>query len=518
LAWRGDALEAIWIAVAYLLGLTVSYLKVPPLVGYLAGGLALFGMGATASELLHDIGHLGVLLLLFTIGLHLRFRSILRLEVLGAGSLQLIISAILFTAAGLAFGLDITAAVILAIALGFSSTVLAAKTLEARSELEAYHGRIAIGILILQDIVAIVLLAFSGLGAPSPWALLLLLIPLARPLLLRLLAASRHDELLLLYGLLLALGSGALFESLGLSGELGAVAAGALLAGHPQADELAEKLWGLKEAFLVAFFLEIGLAGVPSIGGIVLALGLLLFLPLRTMLYFFLMVALKLRARTGFMVGISLTSYSEFALIAGAPAASAGLIPESALLVLALTVVLSFVVGAPLNRVVHPLYSRLESRLVRFERPTDHPDETPRLLGSARSLVFGMGRTGLAAYNALTEQGKRPVGLDSDPGKIEHHRREGLRVLYGDAEDPELWEQLDFDRLDTVILTVPDFEARLHAVEGLRSHGFGGVISTLSMFPEEEEPLREAGADIIAHPLSEAGTGLVEQSLRLETG
>ncbi len=486
-------------------------------MGYLGGGLALFGMGATASDLLHEIGHVGVLLLLFTIGLHLRFRSIIRPEVLGAGTVQLAISAVLFTAVGLAFGLDITAAVIIAVALGFSSTVLAAKTLEARTELEAYHGRIAIGILILQDIVAIVLLAFSGLGAPSPWALLLLLIPLARPLLLRLLAASRHDELLLLYGLLLALGSGALFELLGLSGELGAVAAGALLAGHPQADELAEKLWGLKEAFLVAFFLEIGLAGVPSIGGILLAVGLVILLPLRTFLYFFLMVALKLRARTGFMVGVSLTSYSEFALIAGVPAASAGLIPESALLVLALAVVLSFVLGAPLNRVVHPLYSRLESVLLRYERPTDHPDDTPRLLGSASSLVFGMGRTGTAAYTTLAEQGGRPVGLDSDPGKIEQHHEVGRRVVYGDAEDPELWQHLDLDRLDTVILAVPDFEARLHAVEGLRKHGFAGVISTISMYPEEEEPLRVAGADLIAHPLNEAGFGLAQQSIELQT-
>lgn len=503
---------------AYLLGLTVSYLKVPPLVGYLGGGLALFGMGATTSGLLHEIGHLGVLLLLFTIGLHLRFRSILRLEVLGVGTAQIAISAVLFTAVGLAFGLDAIAAVIIAIILGFSSTVLAAKTLEARSELEAYHGRIAIGILILQDIVAIVLLAFSGLGAPSPWALLLLLIPLARPLLLRLLAASRHDELLLLYGLLLALGSGTLFELFGVSSELGAVAAGALLAGHPQADELAEKLWGLKEAFLVAFFLEIGLAGVPSLGGILLALGLLLFLPLRTFLYFFLMVALKLRARTGFMVGVSLTSYSEFALIAGVPAASAGLIPESALLVLALAVVLSFVLGAPLNRAVHPLYSRLEAILARYERATDHPDDAPRLLGSARSLVFGMGRTGTAAYAALTERGERPVGLDSDPGKIEQHRHDGRRVIYGDAEDPELWEHVELDRLDTVILAVPDFEARMRAVGSLRKRGYGGVISTISMYPEEEGPLREAGADLISHPLSEAGFGLAEQSLRLQTG
>jgi predicted Kef-type K+ transport protein len=511
-------LEAIWIAVAYLLGLAVSALKVPPLVGYLGGGLFLFGVGASASNLLHELGHIGVLLLLFTIGLHLRFRSIIRPEVLGAGAIHLAVTAALFTAVGLAFGLGLTAAALIAVVLGFSSTVLAAKTLEARNELESYHGRIAIGILVLQDIVAIVLLAFSGLGAPSPWALLLLLVPLARPLLLRLLSASRHDELLLLYGLLLALGSGALFESVGLSSELGAVAAGALLAGHPQADELAEKLWGLKEAFLVAFFLEIGLAGLPSAGGILVAVGLLLFLPLKGLLYFFLMALFGLRARTGFMVGVSLTSYSEFALIAGVPAASAGLIPESFLTVLALAVVLSFVVGAPLNRAVHRLYSRLEPWLVRYERATRHPDEAPRLLGSARSLVFGMGRTGTAAYEALTERGKRPVGLDSDPGKIEQHRNAGLRVVYGDAEDPELWEQIPIDRLETAILAIPDFEARMHAIEGLRKRGFAGVISTIGMYPEEEEPLREAGADLIAHPLSEAGFGLAEQSLNLQVG
>ena len=140
---------------------------------------------------------------------------------------------------------------------------------------------------------------------------------------------------------------------------------------------------------------------------------LLLLLPLKGILYFFLMTLFELRVRTGFVVGTSLTSYSEFALIAGAAMTGAGLIPNSIVVVLALTVVLSFVVGAPLNHAVHSIYSRLESLLLRFERATGHPDEAPRLLGSARSLVLGMGRTGTAAYEALTERGMRPVGLDS---------------------------------------------------------------------------------------------------------
>ncbi len=127
-----------------------------------------------------------------------------------------------------------------------------------------------------------------------------------------------------------------------------------------------------------------------------MALGILLFLPFRTALYFFLMVLLKQRARTGFAVGTSLTNYSEFALIAGVPEASAGLILEATVLILALVVVLSFVWAAPLTYRAHSLYSRLEPLLLRFERGGKHPDDAPQVLGSARSLVFGMERTGTA--------------------------------------------------------------------------------------------------------------------------
>lgn len=499
------------------MGLAASALRLPPLVGYLAGGFALFAVGFESTELLHEIGHIGVLLLLFTIGLHLRIKSILRPEVLGVGAIHLTFSAGLFALVVLAFGTGFTAAVFIAIALGFSSTVLAAKTLEDRGELDSYHGRIAIGILILQDIVAIGLLAFSGLGAPSPWALLLLAIPLARFPLTHLLAASKHDELLLIYGLLLALGAGALFEEVGLSSELGALAAGALLAGTHQADELADKLWGLKEAFLVGFFLEIGLAGFPTLAGLAFALFLVVLLPIKSVLFFLLSVLFNLRARNAFMVAVSLTAYSEFALIAGAAAVAGGLIPESSLVVLALAVALSFVVSAPLNRAVHDLYTRFEPILCRFERDVRHPDDTPQILGSARSLVFGMGRTGSAAYANLKDRGGHPVGLDSDPTKIEEHRAQGRRVAYGDAEDPEFWENLNLEKLERVILTLPDLEARVQAVQGLRRRGFEGVISTISMYPDEEESLQEAGADIIAHPLVEAGYGLAEQSFQLGT-
>jgi glutathione-regulated potassium-efflux system ancillary protein KefC len=107
------------------------------------------------------------------------------------------------------------------------------------------------------------------------------------------------------------------------------------------------------------------------------------------------------------------------------------------------------------------------------------------------------------------------LGIGSDSAKIEQHRRVGRRVVYGEEEDQEVWRNRGLANLETVVLTLPEFEARIRVVEALRGHGFGGVISTISQFPEEEEPLRQAGADVIAHPLSEAGFGLVEESLKL---
>src|SRR5699024_9842664 len=153
-------------------------------------------------------------------------------------------------------------AVFLGLGLAFSSTVFAAKALEEKSEIGAFHGRLAIGILIVQDLVAVGMLVIAEGGALSLWTLpFLLCIPLLRSPLKHILTWSGHSELLLLYGLLIALGGSHAFGSMGLSTELGALIAGMLLADHTRAKELSKTLWGLKEAFLVGFFLQIGLNG-----------------------------------------------------------------------------------------------------------------------------------------------------------------------------------------------------------------------------------------------------------------
>jgi len=503
------------VGAAYALGLLVSRVGLPPLVGYLGAGFVLWGFGYQKSTLLAATADVGVLLLLFTVGLKLRFASLVRMEVLGVGGIHLVLFALLLGMMTLLLGWGPNAALFVGVGLAFSSTVLAVKLLDDRRELSTFHGRIAVGILVLQDLIAVGLLAYAGVKNPSPWAFLLLALPLLRPVVGWILEKSGHDELLLLYGLGLALAGASLAGSLGISPELGALLMGAALAGHPQTSELSRTLWGLKEAFLVAFFLQIGLMGLPAATSLPLALGFLLLLPLKATLFFALFVAFGLRARTAFVTSASLSSYSEFALITSLAAVEGNLLTESSSQLVGLVVAVSLALAAPLNRSVHGLFQRYESFLLRFERKGRHADDEPTSLGGAQWLVVGMGRTGGAAYKMLERQGYRVLGLDADEGKLEAHRAKNRQVRYGDAEDPELWERLDLSGLTGVLLTLPDIEAKVRAIQGLKLRGFSGTIAATSYHREEDPLLEQAGATLISHPFAEAGERLAERALGL---
>ncbi len=502
--------EAIWISFAFGLGLLVKSVGLPPLVGYLAAGFVLSGISAAtdvtieATDVLAHIAHLGVLLLLFTVGLKLKLKSIISREVIGGSLLHFGITCVVFTP-GLYLLMDLEwqTAFVLAIALSFSSTVLAAKVLETKRELRAFHGRVAIGILIMQDLIALVVMSVAAGEAPSQWALIVFGLPLLRPLLYKLLDASGHDELLVLLGLLLALVLGGLgFEAVGLSSELGALVFGAMLANHPRSQELAKSLWSVKEVFLVGFFLQIGIGGLPDSDALIFAVVAALVLPLKGVLFFFLLLLFRLRARSGFLSALSLTNYSEFGLIVASVALPEWLIP------LAISVSLSFVISAPLNRYAHSLYERLGSSLERFESRTRHPDEQPVSLGKTKVMVMGMGRTGTAAYDWLSESEPDLIGLDSDPAKTRKHQNEGRNVVFADAEDNTFWQGLHMPELKAVVLAMSDIEGKLIAARMLRHKGFTGYIVAHTMYTDEARKIREAGADEAYLTMSETGVAL----------
>ena len=507
-------IEAVWLTFAFTLGMLVRSVGLPPLVGYLAAGFALsatdklIDLPLQNGKVLEHIAHLGVLLLLFTVGLKLKLKSLVRPEVIGGGLLHFVITTGIFTPAlWLLANLDLRTSALLAVALSFSSTVLAAKVLEAKKELRAFHGRVAIGILIVQDLIALLVMSIAAGKVPSAWALLVFLLPLLRPLLYRVLDSSGHEELMLLFGLLLALAAGGYgFESVGLSSELGALLFGALLANHPRSKELSDSLWGIKEIFLVGFFLQIGIGGLPDGQALVMALVLSLVLPLKGLLFFFTLLLFRLRSRSAFLAGLALTNYSEFGLILASVALPEWMVP------LALAVALSFIVSAPLNRVAHPLYESLAARLHPFERNLRHPDEQPISLGNARILIMGMGRTGAAAYDHLRTVEPELVGLDSDPAKMQGHIDCGRSVFFADAEDPVFWERLGMPAVKAVILAMNDIEAKILAARNLRRRGFEGLIVAHTAFRDEADAICAAGADRAYLTFSEAGVGLAEHT------
>jgi len=323
---------------ALVAGLAATALRLPPLVGFLVAGFVLHGAGVPELPALDTLADLGVALLLFGIGLKLDVRVLVRREVWLTAVLHMSVTAALSLAylavlaligIGLLDGQDWRALLVIGFALSFSSTVLVVTVLEDQSSSRSRFGRTAVGILVIQDVAAVLFLTLAKASPPSPWAMLLiLLLPAAWPM-RRLLRQLGHDELMPLFGVALALGPGyALFEAVGLKGDLGALVIGLLLADEPRADELSKALFSIKELLLVGFFLSIGFTGVPSSADLLLAGLLLLLIPLKSLGFVALLWWQGMRHRTSVLAGTALANYSEFGLIVIVVGASAGFVSE----------------------------------------------------------------------------------------------------------------------------------------------------------------------------------------------
>ncbi len=501
-----------WISIAFIAGLLVQRLSLPPLIGYLLAGFALSTVSPGDHELLQQLAHAGVLLLLFSVGLKLQLGNILQKAVFTGTLLHLVANiALIVPPLYFLLGMEIRSSLLLAVALSFSSTVVAAKILEAKRELRAFHGRLAIGVLVVQDLIAVLVLSMAGEQTPSPWAALLLLLPLTRPLLIKILEMSGHEELLLLFGLVMALVVGGYgFEIVGLSSELGALLCGVLLANHAKASELAKSLWGLKEIFLIGFFLQIGMAGLPDLQALVYALLLTLFIPIKGLLFFLVLLLFNLRARTAFLTGISLATYSEFGLIVANMGVKQQWLDNYWLSVFAVAVALSFAIASPITRFGHTLYSRYGRRLKVFESIKKHPDELPINLGNSHVLIMGMGRVGTGAYDMFSQRKLRVIGMDSDQNKVRSHLHEGRRVVYADAEDPGLWQGISLEGINAVLLATPDFEANRMAAVQLRQKGYRGLIASTVLYREQTQKILDAGADVVYNYYDQVGFGFAE--------
>lgn len=519
-------MELLWIGVAFVLGFLAKRLGQPPLIGFLGAGFALEALGFRPDASLDELADVGVLILLFTIGLKLDVRSVVQPVVWGTTVVHMGLTTLVL--GGLACGVGAfgvapfsslapSGCAVLAFALSFSSTIFAVKLLEERDDTNSVYGKVSVGILVVQDLAAVVFMAASADAPPSPWALaLLLLIPL-RPLFHRILTASGHGELLVLAGVAATLGGAGLFGVLGLKADLGALVAGVLLGGHPKSNELSKSLYGLKDLFLVGFFLTVGLTGLPTVTSFVVALVMVLLVPLKGVLLLWLGTRFRLRARSAWFSTVALTQYSEFGLIVGAVAVKAGYLPSSWLVTIAIALSASFLLSSFLNDRGYDLYRRTRATLARLERPERLPAEEAVDARDAQVLVFGMGRVGQGAYDELVRDTDLVVvGFDLDADTVAANQEAGRRVVVASATDADLWQRLhvDRDRVQLVILALSSVSDNRTAIQQHRAERFPGLICATTRYEDEAAIMREAGADAVYNVLAEAGSGLAQHAVQ----
>ena len=443
---------------AALIGALALWLRQPLIIAFILVGIlegpAVLGW-VTAADQIDLLAKIGIALLLFVVGLKLDLRLVRTLGPLAVatGLGQMTFSAGVGYLAARGFGMESVAALYVAAALAFSSTIIVVKLLSDKREIDALHGRTAVGVLIVQDVVVIAALltltAFdSGSDAAGPWesaatilakaTVLLVALGLAMryalPALLHRLAASQ--ELLVLFGIAWAVALAAGADAMDFSKEVGAFLAGVSLASTPYREALSARLVSLRDFLLLFFFidmgagLDLGLLGAQAGAAVVLSLLVLLGKPLIIML---ILGALGYRSRTGFLTGLSLAQISEFSLILVALGVGLGHIDSETASVITLVAILTIALSTYLTLYAQPLYERVGSWLTMFERQMPHPEETAHEPGTSQApdvILFGLGRYGGEIARRLRDRRWNLLVIDFDPYVVASGRQEGLNIRY----------------------------------------------------------------------------------------
>jgi Kef-type K+ transport system membrane component KefB len=430
-------------------------------VGILAGPSALHI--ARSSEYIELFAELGVAVLLFLVGLKLDLKLIRTLGpvALTTGLGQVVFTSVIGFLICLGLGLDPLTSLYVAVALTFSSTIIIVKLLSDKKEIDSLHGQIALGFLIVQDLVvvlAMVVLSAFGIGVATDAPLLevamtlvsgiallavvgLFIRYLAEPLVRR---VARAPELLICFVIGWAALLAALGDYLGLGKELGGLLAGVSLASTQFRESIATRMASLRD-FLVLFFfiglgarLDLGLLNQELLSATLLSLFVLIGNPLIVLI---IMGLMGYRKRTGFLAGLTVAQISEFSLIFMAMGLSIGHVDEQALGLVTLVGLITIGLSTYMITYSHRLYDWLEPLLGPFERKVPHREDRDAQVGKWQRfdvLLFGLGRYGTGIARRLRQHGLKVLGVDFNPEVIRSWDEQEIEVIYGDATDPEL--------------------------------------------------------------------------------
>ncbi len=551
------------IAAILVIAATVGFVgltaRQPLIVSFIAVGILVGPSGldiARSDRQIDLLAELGIAVLLFLVGLKLDLKLV---RSLGPVALTTGLGQVLFTSAigfllGLGLGLDATTSFYVAVALTFSSTIIIVKLLSDKKEIDALHGRIALGFLIVQDLVvvlAMIALSAAGIGAAAGGgaqgdeaaggalgglgeialvlvsgvgllaAVALFILVLANPLVARL---ARAPELLVCFAIGWAALLAAVSHYLGFGKELGGLLAGVSLASTPFREAIAARLASLRDFLLLFFFvalgagLDLGLLGQSLGPALVLALFVLIGNPLIVLV---IMGAMGYRKRTGFLAGLTVAQISEFSLIFVAVGVDLGHVSPEALGLVTLVGLITISLSTYMITYSQRLYALFEPLLGPFERRRPFREAAVEAAAARETgsevLVFGLGRFGGQIACGLESAGRRVLGIDFNPATVRYWQRTGLAARYGDAGDPELVGHLPLAGVRWVISAVPEHETglthtdpRLTLMAALREAGYQGKVAVTAHREAEVARLSAAGADLVLLPFRDAADQAVD--------
>lgn len=530
---------AVLLLLAAGVGALCMQLRQPLIVAFIMVGIlvgpSMLGW-VSANDQIDLLAKLGITLLLFVVGLKLDLHIIRTMGpvALATGLGQVLFTSVIGYLIAFALGMAPIAALYVAVALTFSSTIIIVKLLSDKREVDTLHGRIALGFLIVQDLVVVlVMIGLNALGDTGEisvahaalavlWkglAFLGLIVMVTRYFLPRLLhLLSRSQELLVLFGITWAVSLAIMGDILGFSKEVGAFVAGVSLASTPYRDALGARLVSLRDFLLLFFFidlgarLDLGLLGAQLGEALVFSLFVLIGNPLIVMV---IMGLLGYRKRTGFLAGLTVAQISEFSLILGALGLSLGHIDAETMGLITLVGLITICASTYMIIFSYPLYERLAPWLKIFERQRPHREielgGEPEV-GGTEIILFGLGRYGSGIAKVLRGRGVQLLSVDYNPDLVRSKPLD-YPVLYGDAEDPEFVASLPLAHVQWVVSTARERQVNQALIHTLRSLDYAGRIAVTVHGSGEIARLKQAGADLVLEPLSDAAREAVDRLL-----
>lgn len=538
------------IVMAAVIGFVGVLCRQPMIVSFIAVGVI---AGPSALNIVQSPEHiellaeLGIVVLLFLVGLKLDLKLIRTLGpvALATGLGQVAFTSVIGYALGIALGLNTVTALYVAVALTFSSTIIIVKLLSDKKEVDSLHGRIAVGFLIVQDLVvvlAMMVLSALGIGAQAGEGdsvlahigsvliyglmmlgfVLLFIRYLATPLVSRI---ARSQELLITFAIGWAALLAAIGSQLGFSKELGGLLAGISLASTPFREAIVARLASLRDFLLLFFFIALGLQLNLSMLGeqlgpaLILSIFVLIGNPLIVII---IMGFMGYRKRTGFLAGLTVAQISEFSLIFMAMGLSLGHVSAESLGLVTLVGLITIAMSVYMITYSHKLYGKLEPWLTIFERKKPYREEALEDKNGWDQpydvILFGLGRYGKAIAYYLEKEGFNLLAVDFNPDEVRRWRNQGHRVMYGDASDPAFVSDLPLKGVKWVVAAMPQHDIgithedpRLSLIEGLKQQDYSGGIAVSTQHLDDQQTLKEKGATLIFLPFHDAAEKAVER-------